>query len=711
MRTTTFRVAIAAALAVLLAVPAAAQVKSYKKIKYPKLPDFKIEKPATYTLENGMTVFLMEDRELPLISVTARIRTGSVWEPEEKRSLASLTGAVQRTGGTETMDGDAIDDFLANRAATVETNIGRDSGSASMNCLKDNFDDVFKVFADVLRRPKFAQEKLDLAKVQTNTGIARRNDQAMGILGREYPRLVFGADSPAARFEEYATVAAVTRDDLVAWHGKYYVPNNVYLGIVGDFDTAEMKKKVEAMFGDWKKAPAAPLPPVPYAKDPKPGVYFIEKSDVNQAYVMMGHLGIEQKNPDYFAVQVMNEVLGGGFASRMFSNVRSKKGLAYNTFGSLGADNLYPGLLRAGLQTKSESMAQGVEAVKAEIVGIIENPPSDDELTRAKDAILNSFVFNYDSKAKILNQQIAYAFWGFPPDYLEQYRANIEKVKKDDVARVAKQYVHPDRLAILVIGKSADFDKPVASLGTVTNVDIAIPPPPDKAPKVAKSAASLAAGQQLLAKAAGALGGTNSSDVKAIEASAKMTLSMGGQSIQMSRTTLIVFPDRMRQVMSTPMGDQTVVVSGASGFAIAGGKTMPLPAASLERQTKGMARDLRFLVRYASDPSLEAVAGGEDTVDGTKCQVVAVTYKGTESRLCVASDGKVLKQSYQGENPITRAPGQIEAYYSDYREVEGRMVPHKEVVKADGQDSFTLTLESFKIDPPVDEKLFEKPTD
>ncbi len=271
MRTTTFRVAVAAALAVLLAVPAAAQVKSYKKIKYPKLPDFKIEKPVTYTLENGMTVFLLEDRELPLISVTARIRTGSAWEPAEKAGLASLMGTVQRTGGTEAMEGDAIDDYLANRAATVETGVGRDSGSASMNCLKENFDDVFKVFADVLRRPKFAQEKLDLAKVQTNTGIARRNDQVMGILGREFPRLVFGNDSPAARFEEYATVGAVTRDDLVAWHGKYYVPSNVYLGIVGDFDTAEMKKKVEAVFGDWKKAPAAALPPCRTPRTRSPG--------------------------------------------------------------------------------------------------------------------------------------------------------------------------------------------------------------------------------------------------------------------------------------------------------------------------------------------------------------------------------------------------------------------------------------------------------
>jgi zinc protease len=712
MRATSLGVAIAAAaLAAILAVPAAAQVGNYKEIKYPTLPEFKIEKPTIYTLKNGMTVFLMEDHELPMIDVTARIRTGSDWEPAEKTGLAGLMGSVERTGGTATMTGDAMDDYLANRAASIETSIDDDSGRASMNCLKENFDEVLKVFADVLRVPAFAQDKLDLAKVQENTGIARRNDQVMGILYREFPRLVYGKDSPIARLEEYATIAAVAQDDLKAWHKKYYVPNNVYLGVVGDFDSKEMKKKIDAVFGDWAKGPAETLPPIPYRKDPSPGIYFIEKSDVNQAYVVMGHLGIERKNPDYFAVQVMNEVLGGSFASRMFSNVRSKKGLAYNTFGSLGADFLYPGALRAGLQTKSSTMAQGVEAVKAELVGIIDNPPSDEEMKRAKDSILNSFVFNYDSKAKILNQQMTYAFYGLPADYLEQYRANIEKVTRDDVARVAKKYVHPDQLTLLVIGKSADFDKPVSTFGKVVNVDITIPPPPDKTPKAVKTAATLDAGRKIWESAVAALGGRNPGDIKAIEATAKMVVSMGGQTMEMGRTTLLVFPDKVHQVMHTPMGDQTIVVNGTDGFAMAGGRTFPLPGAAMEKQQKELARDLRVLVRYASDSGMETTAAGEDTVDGTKCQIVSVSFKGSESRLCIASDGKVLKETYQGENPMTKAPGQVEILFSDYRQVDGRSVPHKEAVRVDGQDVYTLTLESFKVNPPVDEKLFEKPAE
>jgi predicted Zn-dependent peptidase len=693
----------------LLAAPADAQVKKYQDIKYKKLPEFKITKPTKFTLPNGITVFLVEDHELPLIEVDARIRTGGDWEPAEKTGLASLVGDVQRSGGTKSMTGDQIDDFLAVRAATVETGIGGDAGFASMNCLKEHFDDVFKVFAEILRNPVFAQDKLDVAKAQANTGIARRNDNINQILSREFRRLVYGKDSPLSRIPEYATITAITRDDLVAWHKKYYVPNNVYLGVVGDFDSAQMRKRIESVFGDWPKGEAFTPPPVTVRETPDSGIYFIEKSDVNQANIAMGHLGIEMKNPDYFAVQVMNEVLGGGFASRMFSNVRSKKGLAYNVTGSLGASFLHPGIFRAGLQTKSENTTLAIDAVKTEVVDIINKPPDDAEMKKAKDSILNSFVFNYDSKSKILSQQMQYAFYGLPEDFLEQYRANIEKVTREDVARVAKKYVHPDQLTMLVVGKSADFDKPLTTVGKVTTLDITIPAPADTAPKIEKSAASLAAGREVWSKAAATLGGADGAAVKAIEMSGKMALNMGGQSMSMSRTSLVVFPDKVRSVVTTPMGEQIVVLTGDEGFVTMAGNTRPLPGEALEDQKKQMARDLQMLVRFASDAQLEVAAAGKEDVDGTSCDVLAISYRGSESRVWVAPDGRVLKQTFLGKNPLTRTPGNMEAYYSDYREVGGRMVPHKQVVKSEGQEVMTFTLDSFTVNPPVDEKAFAKP--
>jgi zinc protease len=469
------RTIIAGLAAGLLAFPAAAQVKRYTDIKSPALPPFVVPKPETFTLPDGLRVFLMEDHEIPVIAVRALVRTGGFYEPQDKIGLARLTGLVLRTGGTSSMSGDRIDDYLEARAASVESFVGGDSGTVSMNCLKQDFDDVFRVYVDVLRNPAFSQDKLDLAKVQANAAIARRNDNVGGITGREIGRLVYGPDSPLVSLEQFATIAAITRDDLVAWHKSYYHPNNMMLGVSGDFDAKAMRKTIEKAFTSWPKGPAFTAGKIPYRANANPGVFFIEKPDVTQVNIAMAHLGIEQKNPDFFAAQVMNDVLGGGFSGRLMNSIRTKKGLAYGVGGGLGAAFDHPGLMRLTMQTKSVSIFDAIAALKDEVAGIVTNPPTDDELAQAKDAILNAFVFNYDSRAKILGQQMSYAYYGLPANYLDTYRSNIEKVTKDDVVRVAKKYVHTDELAILVVGKAADFPKPLDTLGKVTTVDITIP--------------------------------------------------------------------------------------------------------------------------------------------------------------------------------------------------------------------------------------------
>lgn len=478
-KTFTTRLCLAGLAAALSILPAAAQAKRYSDIKSPALPAFVVPKPETFTLPNGLRVFLMEDHEIPTISARAFIRTGSFYEPQGKIGLARLAGTVQRTGGTTAMSGDAIDDYLEARAASVETGIGGDSGTASMNCLKQDFDDVFKLYLDVLRNPAFAEDKLDLAKVQANSAIARRNDNVGGITAREITRLVYGNDSPLASIEEYATIAAITRDDLVKWHKIYYQPNNMMLGVSGDFDPKAMRKTIEKAFASWPKGPAFEGAKVPYRNAANAGVFFIEKPDVTQVNIAMAHLGIEQTNPDFFAVQVMNDVLGGGFSGRLMNAIRTKKGLAYGVSGGLGAAFDHPGLMRLGMQTKSASLFDAVAALKDEVAGIVTNPPTDEELATAKDSILNSFIFNYDSRAGILAQQMSYAYHGLPANYLETYRANIEKVNKDDVVRVAKKYVHAGDLTVLVVGKAADFPKPLDALGKVTTLDISIPKKPE----------------------------------------------------------------------------------------------------------------------------------------------------------------------------------------------------------------------------------------
>jgi predicted Zn-dependent peptidase len=689
--------------------PTIAQVKNYNDIKYRDLPEFDIPEPTVYTLGNGLTVFLMEDHELPLISLRARIRTGSNYMPADREGLGSIFGQVQREGGTTSMTGDEIDDFLEARAAFVETGMGGDAGNASMNCLKEHFDDVFAVFIDVLRQPAFAEDKIELAKIQLNTSIARRNDNVSGIIGREFRRLIYGVDSPLARLAEYTTVARVTRADLLDWHAKHYHPNNIYLGVVGDFDTKEMKRKIETALGSWAKGPEFAEGEVPYRKELPPGVHFIQKDDVTQANIRAGHLGIRRDNPDYYAVQVMNEVLGGGFSGRLLKNIRSEKGLAYSVFGGIGSSFLRPGVFQVGMSTKSSTMAESVRALQEEVAGIIRNPPTQAEMQHAKETILNSFVFNYVSRGQILGQQMTFSYYGLPLDYLEQYRANIEKVKPEDVARVAKKYIHPDKMVLLVVGKSEEFDEPVSTFGEAEAIDITIPPPPDTRPQVEKTASSVEAGGSALTRMARAVRGGAAEPVRAVRASTTVTVKMGGQSISLQQETSIVLPDKIRHTVQSPMGEQVVVINAGKGVAHGGGQTAPLPTEMVEQSLLELSRELLFLADHAESPDVEAVAAGSDEVNGVACEIVSVSFKDIESRLCIDETGKVLKQSYQGEHPFRKTPGLIELMLTDYAEIDGRQLPRTQTTLFEGEEVATQTLESVEINPELDAALFELP--
>ncbi len=469
-------------LACLAATAVEAQVKTPNEIRYPALADFRIARPETFKLANGMEIFLLPDRELPLIDVLVRVRTGSAWEPAAQTGLADLFGNLLREGGTTQRSGDRVDDFLAERAARIETSVGADFGSARMNCLAQDFDDVLALLHEILRYPKFAEDKIEVARTRARAGIARRNDSIAAIATREFRRLIYGEASGLSRLTEHTTLDAIDRDSLIAWHRRDYQPNNMFIGVVGDFEPGEMRKKIERQFGSWPAGPPVKVVEPAYQREPRPGIWFIEKEGVTQAYVRMGHLGMKIDHPDYFAVQVMNEIFGGGFSARLFSNVRSKKGLAYSVSGGVGASNAYPGLFTVALSTKSSTMSQSVDALREEVAGLLARPPSEAELNRAKESILNSFVFNFDSSREVLEQQFTYAYYGLPADFLEKYRAQIERVTLGDVIRVSKAWVHPDRLTLLVVGQATDFDRPVESLGTVKRIDITIPQPKPRVP-------------------------------------------------------------------------------------------------------------------------------------------------------------------------------------------------------------------------------------
>ncbi|NIM50845.1 MAG: insulinase family protein, partial [Gemmatimonadales bacterium] len=343
------------------------------------------------------------------MTVQVRIRTGSRYEQADKVGLADLTANVMRTGGAGERSGAEVDQFLEDRAANLFASMGSSVGFAQLSVLTEHLNDVFPVLADMLTSPRFEADKLEEAKVQERSAIARRNDSPGGIASREFNKLIYGAESPYARQTEYATIAAITREDLVAFHQRFFHPNRVILGVTGDFQRDAMLALIKKEFGDWERLYEVaakeefPIKPADPSK-----IYYVEKTDITQTNFRLGHLGTTVDDPDYFAVEIMNQIFGQGFASRLFNVIRSEKGLAYAIWGFVGANYDHPGVFQVGGETKFESTGEALEAAIAEIKRMKAEMVTDEELAYAKESYLNSFIFNFDTPEEVVGRQMLY---------------------------------------------------------------------------------------------------------------------------------------------------------------------------------------------------------------------------------------------------------------------------------------------------------------
>jgi zinc protease len=677
----------------------------WKQIPIPPLPAFKPQQPKRIELSNGLVIFLQEDHELPLIDGVARIRGGSVNEPASKVGLVDIYGEVWRTGGTKSQTGDQLDDFLEVRAAKVETSGGPDSTSISFSCLKSDLDDVFKVFADVLQNPEFRADKIDIAQKGEEDGISRRNDDAGEIAQRESVKLAYGADNPYARIPEYATVAAVTRQDLIDWHAKYVHPSDIILGISGDFDSAAMEARLRAAFESWPQGPVAPKNEIQFSPV-KPGFYLIPKDDVNQSNIHMVALGTMRDNPDYYAINVFNEAFGGGFSSRLFNDIRTKRGLAYGIGGGIGTNFGHPGILQISMGTKSQSTIEAIQAVDEDIDNLARQPITDDEIQRAKDAILNAFVFRLDSPDKILGERMTYEYYGYPSDWLDKYATEIKKVTAADVNRVAAKYLHKDQLAVLVVGNTKDFDKPLSSLGTVKEIDITIPPPTQEE---TKPSASNAEGKALVAKVATAMGGLPKlQSVKTLHAN--IAESESGSPPTPVDVTL-AFPDSMHVEVQTPQGLLTIVASPNVGYMnMAGMGTRGMPPAQKTEMLSQLHHDLVYIAGHAEDPAFTFTAAGKEKIGDVDAPVLDIGGAVPWVRWYVdPKTGYILREKYKGVGQS--GPFDGETNFSDWRSADGLTLPYVHKNKQNGEDTSLVEYKKIEINPAADPKLFEKPAE
>jgi zinc protease len=633
-----------------------------------------------------------------LVSGSALIRTGNLFDPATKHGLAELTGEVLRSGGTKAKTGDQLDEELENVAAQVESQIGETSATLSFSCLKENTDQVLGIYKDFLTLAEFRADKVDLAKTQLRSEISRRNDDPGGIAEREFSDIIYGRNTPYGWSIEYADVDNIQRQDLLDFYHRYYFPSNVMLEIYGDFSAADMKTKLEQLLGSWKYTqPAVPaFPKVQQAA--APGVFLGTKTDVTQTFFNVGHLGGELRDKDYPALEVAAQILGGGFASRLFRNVRTEHGWAYNIGSGWAASYDHPGVFRISGSTQSAHTVDTLKAVREELERIRTSVVTDQELQTAKDTTLNGFVFHFDRPSKTLNRLVQYEYYGYPRDFIFQYQKAIAAVTKADILHVAQKYFRPQDLTYVAVGNPQEFGTPLSALGMkVEPIDLSIPEPKKETAKADQ--ATLEKGKALLQRVQQALGGADKlAAVKDLQYQANVEVQTPGAVMKVKQTNSIVAPSSLRQDIELPFGKQSVYSDGNAGW-MAGFQGMQALPPQVVRQVRGeLFRQIALLALSDRDPNRTVNYAGEGTLE--------ISSKDGESvRLEVdEKTGMPAKTSYQeagGQGPVSQI-------FADWRDVDGIRLPFEWTTMQGDKKFATVKIDSYKINSGLTPEVLSK---
>jgi zinc protease len=686
---------------------AAARNKPWEKIKIPPLAEIRLPDYQRVELDNGMVLYLAEDHKFPKLELSATIRVGGLYDPADKVGLADLTGQVLRTGGTARWTGDEIDEMIESRGMVLETWIGDTEGGAFLSTLSEDTDLGLELLGEILMRPRFDPEKLELARRQAKAGISRRNDQPQGIAFREAYKVLYGADHPLARQPEYDTISAIGRDDLIAFHERYYHPDRVFLVVIGDFATADIVQRIEQAFASWPRA-TAPLPPEPRIQDPGRSVNVVDRPDDTQSNILVGHLGIRADDPDYAALQVGNRIMGVSFPSRMVKRIRTALGLAYSVRSDAGTGFRFPGFFRTYCGTKCETTQQAVDAIVEEIQRMTAEPVTTAELALAQDAILNSEVFNYDTKREILDRLALYEMNGYPADFLQRYQEQVRSLTPERIQEACVRHWQPDRLFILAVGNRAAFDGDLSKYGTVHLVDVTIPEPtlaldiPEPTPE------SLAAGQQLMSRAAAAMAGARLAQLRAYREKLTLAAKIQGMDLQIGIDKTVQFPDKQHVVQRLPFGEMTAVVNGDQGWSKSPMGEEEMSAEQLADAHKELVNDQLLIFKNPAGWTCQALPPAE--LDGRRCDVVNIRDAGEAYTLIYLDAATHLPYMVQSpsKSPMTQAPVTQKVYVDEYAEMDGYQVARRFTIKHDDELFATATVELFDVNPTIDAALFQK---
>jgi zinc protease len=432
----------------------------------------KLRKPIETTLENGLTVLILEDHRLPLASVQLNITgAGPIVEPRETAGLANITAQMLREG-TKTRNSRQIAEDVEKLGATLTAASGFGSAAATLNAsgLSDNFDEWFGLMTDILLNPTFPADEFTKLKARIKTNLANQRSQPGFLADERFRRAVYGTHPAATIATTPQVLDALTPEMLAAWHRERYAPQNSILGIAGDVKTAELIPKLKQWFAGWKRTDyKESLPP-----NPTPAsigkIFLIDRPNSVQSTIQMGNIAIDRRHPDYFAVNVMNSIVGGGASGRLFMNLREEKGYTYGVYSSFTALK-YPGPWSAGGDVRTEVTEGAMTEFLKELNRIRDEKVGTAELEEQKRSIVASFALSLESPTQLLNYEITRKIYNLPADYWDTYPAKIMAITADDVQRVARQYINPETQQVVVVGDAKKIKSVLEKFGHVEVYD------------------------------------------------------------------------------------------------------------------------------------------------------------------------------------------------------------------------------------------------
>ncbi|MBN2431757.1 MAG: insulinase family protein [Acidobacteria bacterium] len=434
-------------------------------------PPLRVKTPevSEISLNCGLDGFLLEDHEIPVVNVVLLVKT---YYPERsKYGLNDMAQWVMRNGGSQRWPAEKLNDELEFLAADIEVFGGDLSTMVVLNCLKKDLPTVLDIFADLVMNPAFPADKVEMRRQTMLEELRRQNDQPRQVANREFNKLIYG-DHLYGWDTSPASVQAITREDLLAFHQQYFHPNNAIIGISGDVEQAEIMASLDKAFAQWPAADVV-IPEIPALSESFNANHNYAFMDINQAYMMLGHQGLNANNPDRCAVNVMNFILGGGsFTSWITERVRSDEGLAYSTGSRFGADPFAKGTFYAFAQTKADAYSRAMQLMIEQMDRMRTDGPTEEEVRKAVDSYLNSQVFDYESKAQVIQRLVSLRFEGRPLDTPQRDMEAYAKLTAADIRRVAQKYLHPDKLTVLVVGNEKLFDRPLSDFGKVNVIDL-----------------------------------------------------------------------------------------------------------------------------------------------------------------------------------------------------------------------------------------------